>query len=690
MREELSYVYAHMYGDTRTATTILAALTAIGGAQVTLVLCAHSSGADWQLDVALTIPATVTLLLPAGVYLAGAENLLILGNLLAWRSDWFQGTGLLTWDGASQPALSALQSMARLRLQRVATMSVQQQAPTTGTPWTFTWPSSAGSAGQVLQATGDGGSLWQAGATTLTPGSVTYSQIQPVSAANRLLGRSSPGAGTIEELVCTAAGRALLDDADAAAQRLTLGIPTGSAGQVQYNAAGVLGASSGLTLSATQVLSLSLANPGQARTALGLGTMAVQNANAVDITDGAIRLGGVASRSATMDIQGTELAPDVSTTCITVRLWPLAPTGSSASAGMRVEAMSGPNNSSVNFRGLHVRDQPTGAGSIYGVQSQMTDGSNRFNLYADGTAPNYFNGRVGIKMLPADPDYALEAAGAARLTALTAGGKTPQMATIDARTTVAAPDFPANPTYIGLRTWLYAPAGAFQVSGLRVDVATGPGIAGISVIRGLTITDQPTTIAGGTVYGLHTLISAGGERYNIYAPGSAPSYFASGLLLTGFPSSATRLVVEHDRATAWGLTIQPNADSGPGQAIGLLNAAGSIVGSVSTTATTTSYNTASDRRLKRSIQPLAQALARLGQVRPVSYRWHVDDSYGEGFLADELQKVMPLAVVGAPDAVNADGTLRPQSVDFSKLIPLLVAGLQELTARVAELEAAIL
>ena len=55
---------------------------------------------------------------------------------------------------------------------------------------------------------------------------VTYAKIQDVSATDRLLGRSTAGAGVIEEITCTAAGRALLDDADAAAQRTTLGLGT--------------------------------------------------------------------------------------------------------------------------------------------------------------------------------------------------------------------------------------------------------------------------------------------------------------------------------------------------------------------------------------------------------------------------------------------------------------------------------
>lgn len=57
---------------------------------------------------------------------------------------------------------------------------------------------------------------------------VTYAKIQDVSATDRLLGRSTAGAGIIEEVVCTAAGRALLDDVDAAAQRTTLGAAASS------------------------------------------------------------------------------------------------------------------------------------------------------------------------------------------------------------------------------------------------------------------------------------------------------------------------------------------------------------------------------------------------------------------------------------------------------------------------------
>jgi hypothetical protein len=62
--------------------------------------------------------------------------------------------------------------------------------------------------------------------------------MQDVSATDRLLGRQSSGAGVVEEITCTAAGRALIDDADAAAQRTTLGLAAGGAGDIWVEKAG--------------------------------------------------------------------------------------------------------------------------------------------------------------------------------------------------------------------------------------------------------------------------------------------------------------------------------------------------------------------------------------------------------------------------------------------------------------------
>ena len=78
---------------------------------------------------------------------------------------------------------------------------------------------------QTIQLTGDvTGSGTGSFAATIANDAVTYAKIQNVSATDRILGRQSSGAGDVEEITCTAAGRALLDDANANAQRETLGL----------------------------------------------------------------------------------------------------------------------------------------------------------------------------------------------------------------------------------------------------------------------------------------------------------------------------------------------------------------------------------------------------------------------------------------------------------------------------------
>lgn len=81
-------------------------------------------------------------------------------------------------------------------------------------------------------------------APTIAAGVVTYAKIQDVSATDKILGRASAGSGDVEEITCTAAGRALLDDANASAQRTTLGLgslATQDAGAVAITGGSVTG-----------------------------------------------------------------------------------------------------------------------------------------------------------------------------------------------------------------------------------------------------------------------------------------------------------------------------------------------------------------------------------------------------------------------------------------------------------------
>jgi hypothetical protein len=117
------------------------------------------------------------------------------------------------------------------------------------------------------------------------------------------------------------------------------------------------------------------------------------------------------------------------------------------------------------------------------------------------------------------------------------------------------------------------------------------------------------------------------------------------------------------------------------------NSSGSLVGQITTTSTATTYATSSDYRLKHDIQPMSGALAKVAALKPVTYKWNVDDSESQGFIAHELQAVVPECVTGEKDAVDADGNPVYQGIDTSFLVATLTAGLQEAVAMIEELKA---
>jgi hypothetical protein len=106
--------------------------------------------------------------------------------------------------------------------------------------------------------------------------------------------------------------------------------------------------------------------------------------------------------------------------------------------------------------------------------------------------------------------------------------------------------------------------------------------------------------------------------------------------------------------------------------------AGTNVGTVAHTNTTTTYATSSDYRLKHDIQPMTGALAKVAQLKPVTYKWNADDSESQGFIAHELQEVVPECVTGEKDAVDAEGNPQYQGIDTSFLVATLTAAIQEL------------
>ena len=154
-----------------------------------------------------------------------------------------------------------------------------------------------------------------------------------------------------------------------------------------------------------------------------------------------------------------------------------------------------------------------------------------------------------------------------------------------------------------------------------------------------------------------------------------------------------------------------------GDAVQFIDRAGAWdveIGSIymNTSSNTTTYNTTSDYRLKENVVNITGALEKINQLRPVNFNMIGSSEKMDGFIAHEIQSVIPYAVRGEKDAVKTvkdgvvhdDGTMEAalkldalptmevpeyQQLDYSKLVGLLTASIQELSAKNDALEARI-
>jgi hypothetical protein len=144
---------------------------------------------------------------------------------------------------------------------------------------------------------------------------------------------------------------------------------------------------------------------------------------------------------------------------------------------------------------------------------------------------------------------------------------------------------------------------------------------------------------------------------------------------------------------------------------------GTTVGKVTQTTSATSYVTSSDYRLKEDVTQMVNALEKVALLKPVTYKWKIDGSDGQGFIAHELQEVVPDCVIGEKDAteeqeyeitpaipavLDEEGNVVTeevpavmgtrtvpvyQGIDTSFLVATLTAAIQEQQAMIDELKA---
>jgi hypothetical protein len=111
------------------------------------------------------------------------------------------------------------------------------------------------------------------------------------------------------------------------------------------------------------------------------------------------------------------------------------------------------------------------------------------------------------------------------------------------------------------------------------------------------------------------------------------------------------------------------------------------IGTITTSGSSTSYNTSSDYRLKENVDYEFNALERVAQLKPARFNFIADaDTTVDGFLAHEVSDIVPEAIHGEKDAVDDEGNPEYQGIDQSKLVPLLTKAIQEQQTQIEQLK----
>jgi hypothetical protein len=214
-----------------------------------------------------------------------------------------------------------------------------------------------------------------------------------------------------------------------------------------------------------------------------------------------------------------------------------------------------------------------------------------------------------------------------------------------------------------------------------------------------------------------------------------PLLDSSGNLILGATASGAKFHLQYDgNATVGQLCKDTYASAGTNKAIQFVRNAVEV-GTITMTTTATAFNTSSDYRLKENVTYNFDATTRLKQLKPARFNFIRDaDKTVDGFLAHEVQDIIPEAISGTKDqtetkekvVVNADGHVIAenieqadweagkipneegtsnypidstweaskvvpvyQGIDQSKLTPILTKALQEAIAKIEQLEARI-
>jgi len=363
-----------------------------------------------------------------------------------------------------------------------------------------------------------------------------------------------------------------------------------------------------------------------------------------------------------------------------------------------LDAIKGAGSTITNQHGVYISDQIQGTNN-YGITSLVSSGTNKFNIYASGTAGNYFAGNVGIGTTT--PTTKLDVTGTVTATNVNMGFTSTATA---AGTTTLTASSTHYQRFTGVTTQTIAlPVTSTLVVGVAYEIenaSTGNltvnssgGNLVVTVIPGVTV----QCMCIGTTL---TTAADWDPEYNEFAAitGTGAVVLATSPTLVtpllGTPTSGNlancTFPTLNQNTTGSAATFTSTSQNSQFNSVGVGTAGSGTAGEIRATNNVTAFYS-SDIKFKENVRNIPDALATVNAIGGKLFDW--TDAYVEskggadgyfvqkadfGVIAQDVQKVFPIAV-----RTREDGSL---AVDYEKLGVLAFAALVEITKRVEALE----
>jgi hypothetical protein len=250
---------------------------------------------------------------------------------------------------------------------------------------------------------------------------------------------------------------------------------------------------------------------------------------------------------------------------------------------------------------------------------------------------------------------------------------------------------------VGLTTALSTQAGSIQAAGPIIAKSyINAHTSNATVIEYISNVSRIRTYGATSGTGVLAFNTGGGGDA---ADSEAMRIDSSGRVSIGVTSASERLIVQTTANTMVPMAINDSSNTATETHRISFRTGGTEVGTIKATSGNTSFNTTSDYRLKENVTAISDGITRLKTLKPYRFNFIIDASKTvDGFFAHEVTAV-PEAVDGVKDEVATQDHVNMglakkigdpiyQGIDQSKLVPLLVAAVQELITKVETLEAA--